>query len=413
MKVVVYNLGCKVNQYECDSLIASFERQGYEVSTELVAADIYVINTCAVTQEAEKKSRQCIARVRKFNPNAKILVTGCASQKNPTQFDGKKVNFISGVGDKNYICNLPEGEKIAELPTVYEHLEYGKATRSRAFVKVQDGCNNFCSYCIIPYLRGRSRSRDIGDIVTECNLRALETDEIVLTGVNLSAYGKDVGSSLAELVEALSGVRARFRFGSLEVGVIDKKFLSAMEKAGNFCHHFHLSLQSGDDDVLRNMNRHYTAEEYGKKVELIRDFFPDSGITTDIIVGYPTETEESFQNTIKLAKKVSFSDIHIFPYSRRQGTRAYSLGAIAPEIIEERVKQLENVRADLRKSFLSSLIDREMEVIAEYSTDYFVEGYSDNYVRVYIPNLSTPRIGRIYKVRAESIYQNGIKGKLE
>ncbi len=408
MKVVVHNLGCKVNQYECDSLSASLEKAGYEVSNELEAADVYFINTCAVTQEAEKKSRQCIARVRKFNPQAKIYVTGCASQKNPTQFEGKGVTYISGVAAKNLLIDFPEGENVAELPADYENCEYGKATRSRAFVKVQDGCNNFCSYCIIPYLRGRSRSRSVVDIVTECNIRALETDEIVLTGINLSAYGKDIGLSLADLIEALAGVKARIRLGSLEVNVIDRAFLNAVEKAGNVCRHFHLSLQSGDDGVLKSMNRHYTSAEYLKKVEMIRNRFWNAGITTDIIVGFPTEDEAAFANTLELAEKAAFSDIHIFPYSRRQGTKAYPLGALDPQIVSERVHKLEKLRDELRKNFVSGFLDTELEVIAEYSTNMFVEGYSDNYIRVYIPNLSTPRIGRIYKVKASGVYQSGL-----
>lgn len=413
MKIVVYNLGCKVNQYECDSLVASFEKAGHTVSCELEAADLYVINTCAVTQEAEKKSRQCIARMRKYNPNAKIYVTGCAAQKNPEQFEGKGVTHISGVAGKNLICSFPEGKDISPLPSVYENSEYGKATRSRAFIKVQDGCNNFCSYCIIPYLRGRIRSRMPVDVLTECNIRALETDEIVLTGINLSAYGKDIGLSLADLIIYLSGVKARIRLGSLEVNVIDKKFLSAMAKAGNVCPHFHLSLQSGDDGVLKDMNRHYTRKEYMEKVDLIREYFPDAGITTDIIVGFPTETEEAFANTLDLAEKVQFSDIHIFPYSRRQGTKAYSLGSIDRAVVDARIEKLEKLRHTLRRNFLSTYCESEFEVVAEYATDFYIEGYTDNYIRVYISKTATPRIGRIYRVRATGIYQNGLLAKLK
>lgn len=408
MKIVVYNIGCKVNQCECDSISAMLSKAGHEVHNDLIAADAYIINTCAVTVEAEKKSRQCVSRVKKYNPNADIYVIGCASQKNMEQFTSKGIKYVSGTAHKELVTKLISGYNKYDLPAVYENLDYGKTERSRSFIKIQDGCNNYCSYCVIPYLRGRSRSRELSDIVVECNMRALDTDELVLSGINLTAYGKDIGLSLVDLIKAVADVNARIRLGSLEAYDISSDLLHAIDSAGNICRHFHLSLQSGDNEVLKSMNRRYTREEYLKTIKKIRKYFPEAAITTDIIVGYPTETDAAFENTLDLVRKAKFSDIHIFPYSRRAGTAAYKLGVIEPDIIKERIQRLTELKEELKREYLYAFLNRELEVVAEYADDRFISGYSDNYIRVYIPYVSTPELGKIYRVVGDNLYKDGI-----
>ena len=308
---------------------------GYYTTESLEPADLYVVNTCAVTSEAERKSRQILARIKKLNETAEIIVTGCASEKNQKYYQDKGIKYVSGVMNKNNILkvlgfcgsNIDFDVKKYEEPTFLP-----TADRTRSYVKIQDGCDNFCSYCIIPYLRGRSRSRIIENSVREIENLALNTEEIVITGVNLSQYGKDTGESLIGLINALKNVNVRIRLGSFYVEGINSELLQALKSLKRFCPHFHLSLQNGDDNVLRAMNRRYSTKDYLEKIALIREYFPYASITTDIIVGYPTETEENFINTINFAKEVGFSDIHIFPFSAREGTVAYKLAPIAPQI---------------------------------------------------------------------------------
>lgn len=255
MKAVVFTLGCKVNEVESASLMAELEKLGFEVCDKLCPADIYVLNTCAVTREAEKKSRQLIARVRRFNANAQIYVCGCASQKDESQFTEKDVRFVGGAREKEKVISAIARDCERSAPPCAEQA-YPKQVKTRAFIKIQDGCNNFCSYCIIPYLRGRIRSRTIADVVRE--VEATNSSEIVLTGINISAFGQDTGESLAALINALAFTDKRVRLGSLECNVIDENFLTACKGLRDFAPQFHLSLQSGSDAVLRAMNRRYT-----------------------------------------------------------------------------------------------------------------------------------------------------------
>lgn len=412
MKISVISLGCKVNTCESESIIAKLRNLGHEVVSEFEIADAYIINTCAVTAEAEKKSRQCVARVRKYNPNAKIYIMGCASERNFEQFQNKNAEFICGNATKEQVCEFPSGVSVPELPKDYEYMTYSENTRTRSFVKIQDGCNNFCSYCIIPYLRGRERSRSIDDIIIECNVKALQTSELVLTGINVSAYGKDIGTNLVELVKALSKLKTRIRFSSLEVNVITKEFLEAMKSAGNFCEHFHLSLQCGDDEELKSMNRKYTRQEYIDKCKLIYEYFPKAAITTDIIVGFSTETEEAFENTYNLACEVNFADIHVFPYSRRSGTRAYSWKTLPDNVIKEREQKLLALKRELKRNFCENSIGSIQEVVAEYTEGGFAQGYSRNYIRVYFDVLGETELGKVYKVKITELYKDGVKGEV-
>ena len=317
MKIVVYTLGCKVNQYESESLMFVLGQSGHEVFSHLTYADLYIINTCAVTNEAEKKSRQAIAKCKALNPNAKVIVCGCASEKNAKQFrDIENVTYITGVANKLDIAfNLDKNTtQIYKHTDEYDDNYTSVPTKTRAYVKIQDGCNNFCSYCIIPYLRGRSRSRNIISILNEINQLSKTVKEIVITGIDVSDYKIDNKKALNVLIEKLKPYKnIRFRLSSLEQGVIDKSLIDAFKDV-NICPHFHLSLQSGCNSVLKRMNRKYRTKDYLKTVKLLRKNFDNPNISTDIIVGFPEETEEEFKETYNFAKKVGFANIHIFPY---------------------------------------------------------------------------------------------------
>ena len=384
MKVCVFTLGCKVNASESDSIVRDLIERGYEVTEELEKADLYIINTCAVTAEAEKKSRQTAARAAKLNPNAKIIFTGCACQKDPAPFSAKKnAQLVTGVFGKGKIATMLEREGVCLSPEdrEFEELLPPLSERARSYIKVQDGCNNFCSYCIIPYLRGRTRSRSPESVLKE--IAALSSAEIVLNGINLSAYDYH-GKKLKDLVAALKDVDKRVRLGSLEVNVVDGELLEALSSLKDFAPQFHLSLQSGSDAVLKKMNRHYTAEEYLEKVRLIRSFFPFAGITTDIIAGFPTETEENFQETLRLVDSAEFSDIHCFCYSPRSGTVAYKMPDLPAEIKRERLDRLMEKKTVCRARFEEkNLLRREEVVVEELSDGYFV-GYTGNYLRAYL-----------------------------
>ena len=384
MKAVVFTLGCKVNECESDSLISGLIDLGYEVSDKLVSADLYIVNTCAVTKEAEKKSRQMASRIRKLSKDAKIIFTGCAVQKDPKQFLDKSDEFLlTGVFNKNQILSMLEdkGQKLSPECGVFEELLPTKSLRTRAYVKVQDGCNNFCSYCIIPYLRGRTRSRNPQSVINE--IAQIKPKEAVINGINLSAYDYNE-TTLAGLMVALKGVDCRIRLGSLEVNVIDHEFLKALKELKDFAPHFHLSLQSGSNAVLNAMNRHYTREEYIEKVNLIREYFPDAAITTDIIVGFPTETEQDFLDSVDIVEKVKFADIHPFPFSPRSGTVAYQMKDLSPEIKKQRVNKLLELKNKCKNDFANNMMGKTFNVLFEEDKDGYVTGYTENYLRVYV-----------------------------
>ncbi len=411
MKAVVFTLGCKVNECESDSLIAGLTERGYEVSDKLIPADLYIVNTCAVTAEAEKKSRQTASRIKKLNPDAKIIFTGCASEKAFKAFaDKSSAYLVTGAFSKNKILDMLDktGVEIAPPSAEFEELNVVKFLRARAYIKVQDGCNNFCSYCIIPYLRGRSRSRNPENVIKEIEL--VNPKEAVINGINLSAYTFN-GQGLIGLISALKGVSCRIRLGSLEVNVITKEFLSALKELKDFAPHFHLSLQSGSNNVLKKMNRHYTAEEYIEKVDLIREYFPNAGITTDIIVGFPTETDENFKETLKLVDRVKFSDIHPFPFSPRSGTVAYKMQDLPSEIKKQRQAVLLEKKAECKANFIGGLMGESLNVLFEESVDGYVEGYSENYVRVYVKGGET-LLHQIKKVKVIAPFKDGVLGEI-
>ena len=384
MKAVVFTLGCKVNSCESSSIMKGLKDLGYDVCEELVPADIYVINTCAVTKEAEKKSRQAIARVKKQNPNAKIIVTGCASERAPESFIGKDgVSVVTGTACKERILELIDksGTFISPEEECYHELPLAETQKSRAFIKIQDGCDNFCSYCIIPYLRGRSRSRNPESIKEE--ILALKPLEAVLTAINLTAYDFE-GRNLTCLIKSLSDVKTRIRLGSLEENVITEEFLLALKGLYDFAPHFHLSLQSGSDKVLKEMNRKYTTLEFRRGVEIIRKHFPSSAITTDVIVGYPTETDKDFNDSYDFIKSIGFSDIHAFTFSMREGTVAYELKDLDGNVKKERLNKILELKEMLKSRFISENLNTFQDVIVEEYIDGYSIGYTANYIKTYI-----------------------------
>lgn len=416
MKAVVYTLGCKVNDVESGSIIRGLENLGFETARDMIAADLYVINTCAVTAEAERKSRQTVGKALKCNPNAKVIVCGCASQKSPQSFSGKdeRVVWVFGAQKKNRILEIVKGElfsrggvEIAAGDRVFEEMPLPECLKTRNFVKIQDGCDRFCSYCVIPYLRGRSRSRDMESAAAE--IAASTAQETVVTGIDISDYRDEKGRGLAELLLAVKDVDTRIRLGSIEVSLITDEFLAAAKQVKNFAPQFHLSLQSGSDKVLRSMNRHYTRAQYVEKCKMIYAAFENAAITTDIIVGFPTETEEDFLESVSIVEEVGFSQIHAFPYSSREGTNAYKRYKELPFAVKkERVERLIAAGERAKERYLKGFLGKELTVVPENCIDGYTEGYSENYIRVYVAGEIEKRPTR---VRVERLFKDGVEGR--
>lgn len=411
-KVVIITLGCKQNKYESDCMANLLIEAGYEVNEEMVPADVYIINTCAVTSEAEKKSRQYISKCRKLNPNAKIVVCGCASENSISQFENRDNIFsIFGTEGKQNILKYIEDSilKTEEFSKVYNSPRNPKKTTTREYLKIQDGCNNFCSYCIIPYLRGRSRSRNIEEIVEEAHAIASRSQEIVLTGIDISSFKIDGKLALPELMRRLSELNATISLGSLEVNVITQELMDVLVSMPNFSPHFHLSLQSGDNEILKKMNRHYTTDEFYEKVCLIKKYFPKCNLTTDVIAGFGAETDTQFENTKNFIKKCGFSFVHIFPYSKRKGTMAYDFEDLDMSIKKRRVDELEEVNSELKKSYLSKFIGKTSTMLAEEQKEMW-EGFSKEYIRCYTKE--TLKQGMIYNIEFIELYKEGLKVKI-
>lgn len=407
-KVCFINLGCKVNKYENDCMENICLGAGYLVVGKKENPDYFVINTCAVTNESEKKGRQYVSKLASLAPNAKFVVVGCASEHNPEQFWSKdNIIAVSGTSGKSHILDMLVGKKVESDTTKYEDLKDPYVTHTRAYLKVQDGCNNFCNYCIIPYLRGRSRSRKFDDAVLEACKLSKSHKEIVVTGIDLSSY-RDGNYDLGDLIYAMRGLDSRIRIGSLEVGVVDTKLLDKLSSTPNFCPHFHLSLQSGSDTVLKRMNRHYSSKDYLNRVRLIRKYFPDCNITTDVIVGFSGETEKEFRDTIRLCKKAKFGYIHIFPYSKKSGTVADKFPDLDKATKHSRVKELEKVRDKLEYKYNKSRLKKVYDVLFEEYESGYTYGYTPNYIRVRIPGKYTG----INKVKLLKINGNIVEGEI-
>ncbi len=398
-KVSFYTLGCRVNQYETRAVEEEFIRRGYEICPFSGKSDVYIINTCTVTGESDRKSRQIVRRaVKNGQGKAVVAVMGCMSQadmETALKIDG--VSVVIGNGDKMSLVDkveavLKSGVPVYDVPCIhdYEKCEQMSVTGSdntRAFLKVVDGCENKCSYCIIPSARGRVRSKPVCDVVKECkNITDLGgCREIVLTGIETAAYGHDLGTDLATLVEKVSENPdiKRIRLGSLEPTVLKEDFVKRLSQIPSFMPHFHLSLQSGSDSVLARMKRKYNTKMFLEKVELLRKYFPDCQITTDIIVGFPQETEDEFNETLLFIEKCSFLYIHIFPYSDRKGTAASSMsGKIDLETKTKRCATLSRRMLEIRQEILSSYIGTSLPVLCEKTQNGLVHGYTPNFIEV-------------------------------
>ncbi len=443
MRVAFHTLGCKVNHYETEAMREAFVSRGAVSVGEEEPADVYVINTCTVTNIADRKSRQYIRRMKKVNPEALIVVTGCYAQVEPEQVAAlPEVDMVIGNGQKSRICGLvmermmqstestPEKDAgiqskpaadiyVLERNELTEYEDMGLVSSSepgmtRAYIKIQEGCDRFCAYCLIPYARGPVRSRPPEEIVREAAM-LLDSGvrEIVLTGINTALYGTEEGSacSLADLLWMLDDMEGdfRIRLSSLEPTVVDKDNVEKIIRFRRLCHHLHLSVQNGSDRILRSMNRHYTRAEYLDIVRAIREFDPLYGITTDIIVGFPGETEEDFADTLDVVKQAGFGKVHVFRYSPRKGT----VGAGLPDAVPGQTKidrsdALEAAAAEVAGDFIRGNMSTDHTVLIEEHQDRYAVGYTDNYIRVYIEDNGRSMVpGTFVKVKLTSLHEDG------
>lgn len=403
-KAALHNLGCKVNAYETEAMQHLLEEAGYEIVPFTQKADVYVINTCSVTNMADRKSRQMLHKAKKNNPDSIVVAAGCYVQTSEKEvLNDLSVDIVIGNDRKHDLVRLLEEYSLDSVNDTVDDINDGKhdfeelfidqtKEHTRAFIKVQDGCNQFCSYCIIPYARGRVRSRRFENVIAEVErLAANGFKEVVLTGIHLSSYGVDFeeATGLLELIQAVNAVKGieRIRLGSLEPKIVTEHFASELSKLDKICPHFHLSLQSGCDATLKRMNRKYTTKEYERGCELLRKYFVHPAITTDVIVGFPGETEEEFEQTEAYLEHIHFYEMHIFKYSKRKGTRA----AVMPDQIDEQIKAVRSEKLialghDMSKEFRKFYIGKNEEVLFEEKPvigdkEYFV-GYTKEYVKV-------------------------------
>lgn len=430
MKVKFYTLGCKVNQYETEYVSEIFEEEGYEIASESEdSGDVFVVNTCSVTNLSESKSRQIIRRAKRENPDSIIVVMGCYSQVAAKEVEKiEEVDIVVGTTERNTVLDLVKRyqkskEKINVVRDISKDNDFQPIDienlrgMTRAYLKVQDGCNRYCSYCIIPYARGNIRSRDPKDVKLEViRLSKNNYKEVVLTGIHIASYGKDLENyELIDLIEDIHEVEGieRIRLSSVEPRLITEEFLERLKKLPKFCDHFHLSLQSGSNTVLERMNRKYTREEYIEKVDLIREFYPDAGITTDIIVGFPGETEEEFNETLDLVKQVRFSKIHIFKYSIRKGTKAATMkDQIDGNIKTERSKILSDLERTFRLEFMKKMVKRTLKVLVEREIDGIYYGHTTNYLEIGIKG-SDIKINQIIDVIINEVSDEKLFGYIE
>ena len=422
-KVALHNMGCKVNAYEVEAMQQLLEKAGYEIVPFTEGADVYLINTCTVTNIADRKSRQMLHKAKKMNPDAIVVAAGCYAQADTEKLkEDNAVDLILGNNQKTQIVEvLEEYEKehskqvqVIEINHTKEYEELSieqTAEHVRAYIKVQDGCNQFCTYCIIPFARGRVRSRKIADVLREVETLASKGyKEVVLTGIHLSSYGvdfpKEERESLLSLIQAVSKVAGiqRIRLGSLEPRIITEEFLEGIVATGKVCPHFHLSLQSGCNKTLKNMNRRYSAQEYAEKCDLIRRYYPAPALTTDVIVGFPMETEEDFEESYEFVKNIHFYETHIFKYSRRHGTKAAAMDGQLTEAVKaqrsEKLLALHDIRA---KEYEEAMIGKTIELLLEEEIEedgknWYV-GHSREYVRAVIKKTDVHQVNDLVEAK--------------
>ena len=416
-KVGTLTLGCKVNQYETDAVTELLENAGYQMVPFEEEADVYIINTCSVTNVADKKSMKMIRRAKKKNPDAVIVAMGCFVQAKAEELENaESIDILIGNNKKKDIVSVLEEyfathNKKTEVMDLFHTRDYEELSlkkqveHTRAYIKVQDGCNQFCSYCIIPYTRGRARSRKKEQILEE--IRSLGKEgykEVVLTGIHLSSYGKDLEhTSLLDLIQEVSKIEEirRIRLGSLEPNIITEEFVKALKDNEKFCPHFHLSLQSGCDETLKRMNRHYKAQDFKEKASLLRKYFDRPALTTDVIVGFPGETEEEFQATYEFLKDIQFYEMHVFKFSPRKGTRAESMENQVPEEIKNQRSAILIELGNKNKEAYETLFETEEkeilieEEIEENGETFFV-GHTKRYIRYQVPKTEKTSVNEFY-----------------
>ena len=432
-KVALHNLGCKVNAYEIEAMQQLLEEAGYEIVPFEPGADIYVINTCTVTNIADRKSRQMLHKAKKMNPEAIVVATGCYVQTGGEKLEkdeaidlvlgnNQKINIVEALAE--YAENKPgHGSHVIKINQTkeYEELSIDRtAEHVRAYIKVQDGCNQFCTYCIIPYARGRVRSRNIESVLKE--VRALAEKgykEVVLTGIHLSSYGVDFPEekketllSLIRAVHEIEGIR-RIRLGSLEPGIVTREFAEGIAALPKVCPHFHLSLQSGCDETLERMNRRYRSGEYRERCELLREVYENPALTTDVIVGFPQESEEEFQKSYDFVDGIHFYETHIFKYSRRQGTKAAAMdGQLTEAEKARRSEKMIEMHHRHAKDYERSMLGKELEVLIEeeYTKDgqIWYLGHSREYIKTAVPKSENYGVNDIVRVKAESFLEEHI-----
>ena len=423
--VAFYTLGCKVNQYETNAMTQKMIQAGYKIIDFEEKADVYVVNTCTVTNMSDRKSRQIIRRAKERNKNAILVVTGCYVQVAKKEVSKiKEIDIMLGNQEKKDIVAHIETyqkqrqESISDILQEKTFAEFGNITytdKTRAVIKVQDGCDRFCSYCMIPYARGRIRSRNEKEVITEISEIAKKgIKEVVITGIHLASYGRDSHTSLIDLlrqINAIEGIK-RIRLGSLEPTLMQKEFIEELVKLEKICDHFHLSLQSGCNETLQRMNRKYTKEEFEEGIKLIRKNFPHASLTTDIIVGFPGETEEEFQETYQFLKQVNFYKMHIFKYSPRKGTKAAIMpNQIEGAIKEQRSKKLIELSKQNQEEQNKAYMGKEVEVLLEEQEGEYIKGHTSNYIMVYVKSSDKALENTIQKVRIAQIKGETLVGK--
>ena len=420
-KVAFYTLGCKVNQYETEAMLELFEKEGYEKAETEDYADVYVINTCTVTHMSDRKSRQYIRRMKKKNPDAIIAVVGCYSQVSPEEILSiDEVNLVMGTNDRKKIVEevkkIDASRKVSTVDDImkvkaFEEIEINKTNgKTRAFMKIQDGCDRYCSYCIIPYARGRVRSRDLESIVKEVeNLASNGYKEVVLTGIHVASYGKDIKDSDIKLLDVIE----RIRLSSVEPILFTDEFVEAVSTMDKVCPHYHLSLQSGCDETLKRMKRRYTTEEYKAIVDRLRANIPNVSITTDVIVGFPGETNEEFDKTYEFLKDIELTHMHVFKYSPRKGTPAATMeNQVDPSTKHDRSEKLLQLNEENFNKFGQKMLDKEFNVLFEQKVgDNKYEGLTENYVKVIVES-DNDISEQILKVKIKDVKNEFLEGIL-
>ena len=429
-KVAFYTLGCKVNQYETEAMLELFEKEGYEKAETEDYADVYVINTCTVTHMSDRKSRQYIRRMKKKNPDAKIAVVGCYSQVSPEEILSiDEVNLVMGTNDRKKIVEevkkIDASRKVSTVDDImkvkaFEEIEINKTNgKTRAFMKIQDGCDRYCSYCIIPYARGRVRSRDLESIVKEVeNLASNGYKEVVLTGIHVASYGKDIKDSDIKLLDVIKQINdiegiERIRLSSVEPILFTDEFVEAVSTMDKVCPHYHLSLQSGCDETLKRMKRRYTTEEYKAIVDRLRAAIPNVSITTDVIVGFPGETNEEFDKTYEFLKDIELTHMHVFKYSPRKGTPAATMeNQVDPSTKHDRSEKLLQLNEENFNKFGQKMLDKEFNVLFEQKVgDNKYEGLTENYAKVIVES-DNDISEQILKVKIKDVKNEFLEGIL-